>query len=771
MNDRFPDSLLDEIRSRVPITEVVGQYVSWDRAKSRPGDQWACCPFHGESTPSFHAMDDRGTYHCFGCGVTGDHFRFVMEQTGASFPEAVETVAELAGVPLPDRREHRPATTPEQPRQERAKPQPLAAEGRRKIVATYDYPDADGNLLYQVCRFQIEMPDGSYARTKDGNGTWKTFLQRRPSGLGDGSWIWSLSAGDFIRQGPGKDWSVYDEKKRAEWPDAEVRTFDEGVEHTIYNHPQVEIAIAEGKTILLVEGEKDAKTGQQLGWCSTTNSSGSKHWTAVHASRFRDADVVICLDNDEAGDRADKVARSLKGIARRVRVLDFATVVDGFDHKGDITDWVEKFGGTATQLKQIIAGLPDWRPRPPTSAMGAVGLHQLHLPHLKHEHVIDGILDRRGVAMMPGASGSGKTFLIIEMGMCVALGREFWGRATQQGLVLYQAGEGKEGVTKRLDGWLLDRGIEPSDSIPFKMLTRKINLFVDDTDTDLLIAEGKAWSEYYGLPVRMLIIDTLNKAMTGANENAGQDVSKILARAERISEALDCSVPILLHKGKSGEMRGHTSLTGDVANVINVTELGGKESPLRDRNGRAIRTAALDKNKDGEGGKPMRFVLRQVVLDPEPDGKIVTTCVVDRPDGDEEEAARQGKLSLNQFLILKALKDALEDHGEPAPAGIRAGSALKVVVKYQHWVDRVRKVWVFQAPENEPEKRNKELERVMTHAGKVLLAGEYIGRDNDLKIVWHTGKEDRPKREKKVEAPPPPLPADVRQALNEGVPF
>lgn len=130
-----------------------------------------------------------------------------------------------------------------------------------------------------------------------------------------------------------------------------------------------------------------------------------------------------------------------------------------------------------------------------------------------------------------------------------------------------------------------------------------------------------------------------------------------------------------------------------------------------------------------------------------------------------------GKLSLNQFLILRALKDALEDHGEPAPAGIRAGPQQKVVVKYQHWVDRVRKSWVFQAPETEPEKRNAELNRIMLHAGKVLLAGEYIGRDNDLKIVWHTGREDRPKREKKVEAPPPKLPADVRDALNEGVPF
>ena len=106
---RFSDQFLDEIRQRLPITQVVGEHVIWDKRKSQPGkgDMWACCPFHGEKSPSFHADDRRGIYHCFGCGVSGDHFRFLTEKAGMSFPEAVEKLAGMAGVPWPARDERK----------------------------------------------------------------------------------------------------------------------------------------------------------------------------------------------------------------------------------------------------------------------------------------------------------------------------------------------------------------------------------------------------------------------------------------------------------------------------------------------------------------------------------------------------------------------------------------------------------------------------------------------------------------------------------------
>ncbi|MEP9396451.1 DNA primase [Mesorhizobium sp. KR2-14] len=102
---RFSPSFLDEIRDRVPISAVIGSRVTWDRRKTNAprGDFWACCPFHGEKSPSFHCEDRKGRYHCFGCGVSGDHFKFLTELDGLSFPEAVERIADMAGVPMPAR--------------------------------------------------------------------------------------------------------------------------------------------------------------------------------------------------------------------------------------------------------------------------------------------------------------------------------------------------------------------------------------------------------------------------------------------------------------------------------------------------------------------------------------------------------------------------------------------------------------------------------------------------------------------------------------------
>jgi DNA primase len=111
---RFSNLFLDELRDRVPISDVIGRRVAWDRKKTNAGrgDYWGNCPFHGEKTPSFHCEDRKGRYHCFGCGVSGDHFRFLMELDGVPFNEAVQQVADIAGVPLP-------APDPETERRER----------------------------------------------------------------------------------------------------------------------------------------------------------------------------------------------------------------------------------------------------------------------------------------------------------------------------------------------------------------------------------------------------------------------------------------------------------------------------------------------------------------------------------------------------------------------------------------------------------------------------------------------------------------------------
>ena len=95
---KWPPSLLDDIRARLPVSQVVGRKVALKKA----GREWkGLSPFKTEKSPSFFVNDQKGFYHCFASGEHGDIFKFVMRTEGLTFPEAVERLAEEAGVPMP----------------------------------------------------------------------------------------------------------------------------------------------------------------------------------------------------------------------------------------------------------------------------------------------------------------------------------------------------------------------------------------------------------------------------------------------------------------------------------------------------------------------------------------------------------------------------------------------------------------------------------------------------------------------------------------------
>ncbi len=94
----FPPQFLDELRSRLPISEVAGRSV---RLTRRGAEHSGLCPFHAEKSPSFTINDDKGFFHCFGCGAHGDVLSFVMQAEGLTFPDAVERLAAEAGLPVP----------------------------------------------------------------------------------------------------------------------------------------------------------------------------------------------------------------------------------------------------------------------------------------------------------------------------------------------------------------------------------------------------------------------------------------------------------------------------------------------------------------------------------------------------------------------------------------------------------------------------------------------------------------------------------------------
>lgn len=96
----LPARFLDELRARLPLSSFINQHVPLQRA----GREWrACCPFHKEKSPSFYVNDLKGFYHCFGCGAHGDVIGFAMQHLRWDFPETVENLARLAGLPVPAR--------------------------------------------------------------------------------------------------------------------------------------------------------------------------------------------------------------------------------------------------------------------------------------------------------------------------------------------------------------------------------------------------------------------------------------------------------------------------------------------------------------------------------------------------------------------------------------------------------------------------------------------------------------------------------------------
>ena len=135
ISERF----LDELRDRIPVSTVVGRTVKLAKA----GREYkGLCPFHNEKTPSFHVIDDKGFYHCFGCGAHGDIISFLIDHDKLSFPEAVAQLAEQAGLDMP-------------------KPTAQAQRQELRHKGLYDLAEATAALFQR----RLASPDGRAARS------------------------------------------------------------------------------------------------------------------------------------------------------------------------------------------------------------------------------------------------------------------------------------------------------------------------------------------------------------------------------------------------------------------------------------------------------------------------------------------------------------------------------------------------------------------------------------------------------------------------------
>ncbi len=102
----FEDHVLDEVRNAVNIVSLVSEYVS---LRKRGRNYLARCPFHNEKTPSFNVNEEKQIFMCFGCGLGGDAFKFIMQIEHLSFPESVRFLADRSGIRLPEASASHPA--------------------------------------------------------------------------------------------------------------------------------------------------------------------------------------------------------------------------------------------------------------------------------------------------------------------------------------------------------------------------------------------------------------------------------------------------------------------------------------------------------------------------------------------------------------------------------------------------------------------------------------------------------------------------------------
>ena len=347
---RFSDGFLDEIRQRLPISQVVGEHVIWDKRKSQPqkGDFWACCPFHGEKSPSFHADDRRGHYHCFGCGVSGDHFRFLTEKAGMSFPEAVERLAGMAGVPMPARDEREEQR--EEARRSLYDVMELAAKYFEAALAHNVGARARGYL------FDRGVSPQSQTRFRVG------FAPDSRNGLKEHLAQNGVSAQDMIDTGlvvHGEDIPIpYDRfRNRVMFPISDFRgriiafggralSADVPAKYlnspetelfkkrmTLYNGQDARTAARDGKPVIVVEGYVDVITTVAAGFEGAVAPLGTA-LTEEHLQllwRMTES-PILCFDGDSAGLKASERAADLVlPLLKPGQTVRIATLPEGLD--------------------------------------------------------------------------------------------------------------------------------------------------------------------------------------------------------------------------------------------------------------------------------------------------------------------------------------------------------------------------------------------------------------------------------------------------------
>ncbi|MEM6480790.1 MAG: DNA primase [Pseudomonadota bacterium] len=346
----LPPGFLEELRSRVSLTQVAGRKVTWDPRKSNQGkgDMWAPCPFHQEKTASFHVDDRKGFYYCFGCHAKGDAISFVRETENVDFMEAVRILAQEAGMQVPER----------------------DPEARQKADRRASLSDAM-EASVQHFRLMLKTGAGHQARAYlERRGLNPAALDRFEIGFAPAAWqgLWDHLTGKGIdeaqilacglakpSQKGGRPYDTFRNRimfpirdargrciafgGRAMDPDdsakylnsPETELFDKS--RTLYNHGPAREAAGKGQPLIVAEGYMDVIALCEAGFEASVAPLGTAVTEHQLGLLWRISDEpIIALDGDTAGLRAaHRVIDLALPLLEAGKSLRFAVMPDGQD--------------------------------------------------------------------------------------------------------------------------------------------------------------------------------------------------------------------------------------------------------------------------------------------------------------------------------------------------------------------------------------------------------------------------------------------------------
>lgn len=313
------------------------------------------------------------------------------------------------------------------------------------------------------------------------------------------------------------------------------------------------------------------------------------------------------------------------------------------------------------------------KPEPPKRRLARRPFREARFFDADEVHLIEDVLEEGAVSVIYGQSNSGKSFFALDMAYAVATGRPFFGRETNAGPVLYIAAEGGGGLSRRLAALHAHYG---DDDPPFDIVASSVDLLRHGADTQEIVLLTEDAAAEWRAPVKLIVIDTLSRAMAGGNENSPEDMTALVKNVDRIRAETGAHVCLIHHSGKDDARgaRGHSSLRAAVDTELEVSV--GEDGKSR--------VMTVKKQRDMEYGAPIPFWLEGVTLGENRRGKRITSCTItDTPP--VSAGGHAGKdfpvaLTAAQSEALDALVEAEESiRGDTDDA---PGSAVRPVSVY-----------------------------------------------------------------------------------------